>query len=148
MKTLLTGLVLLIVIPAMIAQAPSADALDHVRAAVEAVPGIQLDYLEAESDTLLAAYITREYDEIGYRAEILDVYRALGAALADTDLPVARLTLITRITTGDDLEQISSDASRVLALAAAEITRSQFLEALEITPLEHTRPGRRPGGRT
>lgn len=123
-------------------QAP--DVPVDVQAALETVTGIKIVSVEADDERLRIVYITREIDEVGYRAEILDVYRAVGQALPEDE--TRPLRLITMIGTDEGLEQVDASSEDVRALLSGEMTRSAFLETLIVIPLEHTSPGSGPGG--
>lgn len=142
---------LLLLLPAAAQDDDTDDFITAVTKAVQDIPGMDEDVtvrletllLDDEATAVLSVvYLTREVDPFGYRAETLDVFRAVAATLADDENapPVDLVTLLPSVEIGDDtseIELVIAQADDVTALAAGEITRTAFLDALEINAGEH-----------
>ncbi|MBZ0294390.1 MAG: hypothetical protein K8L99_17640 [Anaerolineae bacterium] len=127
-------------------QVTDEDLVAGVETALMGVPGVEVSAVTLDAGTLQIDYVTKEVDEIGYRAEMLEAYRAVGEYLMQADNPVTQVTLVSNVSTGEGLEQIETASGHVLALASGDITRSAFLETLTITELEHSDPANGSGG--
>jgi hypothetical protein len=131
------GIVLTVLLALWPAQAQPTALEDDIRAVVAAVPGVWEVVGVTITDTgdVLIEYLTAETDEIGYRAEVLEVYRAVGQALGETDL--IHVVLIPGVTPEDLVERITLDTVHLLAYAEGEITRSELLDIMVAEPLNH-----------
>lgn len=140
-------LILLLILPGNLGltQIAPTPAVDVVSTALQTVVGEHqvLDVSLDEEGTLSVRYATREINEIGYRAEVIDLYRAIGLAVMAHDLAIDWVTLVPSIGGGAAIEQITTRAEHTTALAAGTILRSSFLRALEVVEMEHgdTPPG-------
>lgn len=121
----------------------SATALE-VETALASVVWLEIEALEitdnADSETMLTLhYVTRETDMLTLRAETLEIFRTLGAL--DMEMPAAEIAISPRIPMGahgsEGLELAVATAEDIKALASGEMTRTDFLQALSIRPLEH-----------
>lgn len=118
----------------------------RLEAALADVPGVELVDVTLAGTRLAAVwYITRETDEFGYRAEVLEVFRAVGAALLAGAARVNTVALYSGVTATDLIERIAAQADDLRAFAAGDLTRSELLARLEITELGHSLPGHSPG---
>ncbi len=146
-RVLLLALVSVAVWAAGAAHAQETPA-DRLEAALAAVPGIELVEVTLSGTRLAAVwYITQETDETAYRAEMLEVLRAVSAALRDGAVRVNAVALYTGASAADLIERVEARASDLRAFAAGRLTRSELLARLEITELGHSLPGGRSPGR-
>lgn len=99
---------------------------------------VRLDTPADDDTELIVYYVTRETDMLAYRAEMLEVFRVLGAL----DMPNEDMTLsiAPMVDMGDGIEAIEAGgmlASVVRDFANGDLTRTAFLDDLTFTPLEH-----------
>jgi hypothetical protein len=148
---LLVCTLLLLSLPAAAQDTDTDDFTTNVTKAVQFIPGMDEDVTvrletllldDDETDVLSVVYLTREVDPFGYRAETLDVFRAVAATIAAAEdaPPVDLVTLLPSVEIDGDaseIELVIAQADDVTALAAGEITRTTFLSALEISAGEH-----------
>lgn len=125
--------------------------IDRVANAVSDVSGVR-GVVDAELVTtpdhilpqLRVVYLTSETDVIGYRAEIVEVYRAIGEVLVGTDTQVAQVVLVPSVQVDEAIEIISAPMQKVRALQADDITRTEFLDELDVETVRgvgaHTDP--------
>jgi hypothetical protein len=135
---------LLLVVPFAVYNAqttPSPDA-DTAAAELGGIPWLALDRAEiGENDegdpVFMVYYISNEFDMVAYRAEMLEVFRQVGTL--SVALP-ATVTLIPVADMGFGLEGIEAatiDTATLQDFAKGDMTRTAFLEQLDIEPLEH-----------
>lgn len=151
MWVLLAALVSMTLWTADAAQSQETPA-DRLETALAAVPGVEVVNVTLAGTRVAAVwYITQETDETAYRAEMLEVLRAVGVALQNGAVQVSTVALYTSAdsaNTNDLIERVEAQAGELRAFAVGRLTRSELLARLEITELGHSLPGRRPPGRT
>jgi hypothetical protein len=127
----------------------NADLEARLIEAVMAVPGIQEPVLVTLADDAVEiVYMTLEVGDLGYRAEVLEVFRAVGMVLAGEDEfpPAQTVVLLPSIDLGEEVETLLAEIDELLAFARAEITRTAFYAGLEIEPGVHQLPDHGQGG--
>jgi hypothetical protein len=135
--------VLLLLLPVLVeselSRRPSRPIIDRIASAVSDVPGVRgvgdvqiIDLDEHDLPVLRLVYLTAERDEIGYRAEIVEVFRAVGEIVMGTDLELAQVRLVPSVQLDEPIEVISVPAQKLRALEADDITRTEFLAELDI----------------
>lgn len=143
---LLLTFVLLAALLPVLAQTTDDDT-EAVRAALADVPGlvevvgVTVSDDEGDQPVLLVKYITAEMAEIGYYAEVIDAFRAIGATLPDTAVAVDSIVIYTGVDVDDVLERLEVSADVLADFVAGELTRSAFWDAVESVGLEHQLPG-------
>ena len=115
---------------------------EPIRESVLDIPGMTdvLDVSFSEEDdltTLNIVYLTREIGEVGYRAELLDVFRAVGAALDEAEITVDRVLIVPSVEEDSAVEYAGAQIDALRDLMNGDITRTTFLDGLEILPGEH-----------
>lgn len=139
--------VLLLLLPALVedglSDRRSRPVIDRVLNAVSDVPGVRgvvtAEIVASDDDvmpTLRVVYLTAEMDEIGYRAEIVEVNRAIGEALLGTDTQFAQVVVVPSVRADEPIEIISAPGQKLRALQAEDITRTDFLAELEVESLK------------
>ncbi|GAB4527071.1 MAG: hypothetical protein OHK0046_44530 [Anaerolineae bacterium] len=128
-----------------------AELMDQVIEAIDAVPGVrgvgEVSFIEAEDTlTLTAVYLTRETGEIGYRAELLDVFRAVGEIMEETDVDIDQIALIPSVLEDSAIETAVTTVFNVRLLMSGRLSRTTFLAELEILPGEHQFQEQESGG--
>jgi len=111
------------------------EAMETVRGLVEVVDVSILINDEDEDDlivTVQTIYITRELNELGYRAEILDVYYALGEAITEEGLVVEFVVLLPSVSEDIPVETVIATMENLTGLLEGDLSRSEFLESLEV----------------
>lgn len=124
-------------------QAALFEAMETVRGLVEVVDVSILINDEDEDDlivTVQTVYITRELNELGYRAEILDVYYALGETITEEGLVVEFVVLLPSVSEDIPVETVISTMENLTGLLEGDLSRSEFLESLEVFLGEHQLP--------
>ncbi|MBZ0303446.1 MAG: hypothetical protein K8J31_27135 [Anaerolineae bacterium] len=143
MKTLVVIPLILgaLLLPALAQETPAASWTDSLREVVDQVPGIrQVVDVVIEDEDVRITYVTAEADEVGYRAEMLDVFWAVGRALNAADRAVNHVILVSAVAPDDFLEEITIDSVHLAAYAEEKLTRTELLDLLSIEPLEHLNP--------
>ncbi|NJO84951.1 MAG: hypothetical protein HC828_20805 [Blastochloris sp.] len=139
----LVGVVLMTFWMVAAQQPPTDEVVAKIDAAVRGVAGVvQVFSVEVltEDAALLVMYETRETDEIGYMAEIMDIYRAVARVMAADSLDFGTLIVVPNVDMGGDteaIEQVSINGDDALALYRGEITRGDFLTRLIRAPGDH-----------
>lgn len=155
MKILYMGIALLLLVAPVIAQEGNAttpepepaDLLTLIEEAVAEVPHLKevvsVEIVEVELDddtitTLEVTYITTEIDEIGYRAEIMEVYRVIGGIITAEDagdlaLEIEEVLLMPSVTPDQSIEFIACELDILRDFMDETINRTAFLEALTVT---------------
>jgi hypothetical protein len=118
-----------------------AEASD-IETLLEEVEWLQLERtttLDAEGvNTLTVYYITREIDMVAYRAEMLEVFRVIGATPMEEDFDAIAIIPMADMGSGlDSIEAAIADAADVQPFAEGDISRTAFLESITLTPMEH-----------
>jgi copper chaperone CopZ len=137
MKTWMLILVMVLALPASVV-AQRSDLLEDIEAALSDVYGVREVEVESDGDTLAIRYFTSEIDEVGYRAENLDLYRTVAPLLEDTDFE--RVRLIPSVEMGDtvqELEQVTVTIADLRAFSEGELTRSEFIQTFELQAGDH-----------
>ncbi len=111
------------------------------------VPWLELDtveIMEVEGDPVVTiAYMTREFDQTAYRAEMIEIFRLVGGIEERT---AADIALIPQIEMGETangepliegLEMATAAMRDVQRLTTGDMTRTVFLDAVDFSPLEH-----------
>ena len=106
------------------------------------IPWLAVDHIETTDNddgeaVLVVAYISSELDMVAYRAEMLEIFRVIGTQALDE---VDHVELISMAEMGSGIQSIESatiDVETLSAYAVGEMTRTDFLEAAVIAPLEH-----------
>jgi hypothetical protein len=122
-------------------------AVQSINEAVDAVPGIRgvsmidvalVDHEDAVTNitSLQIVYLTAETGESGYRAETVEVFRAVGVSLRTGALEVDRVILMPAVTPDAVIEMITASIEDINALLEGDLTRTDFLDTLEITLVE------------
>ena len=128
-----------------LAQTTDADT-ETIRAALADVPGlvevagVTISDEEGDQPVLLVKYITAETLEIGYYAEIIDAFRAIGETLPDTAIDVESVVIYTGVTVDDVLERLEVSADVLADFVDGELTRSDFWGEVDTVGLEHQLP--------
>lgn len=117
---------------------------DSLVALFDGLPWLRdLVSVSLDDDALTVIYLTNETGLTAYRAEILEMYRMIGERLAEYDgdetLPT-RIILEPSVTPSSGIETITIDLITVLGLADGTLTRTAFLNDLEIEPGPHQIP--------
>lgn len=119
---------------------------DEALAAVEAALAVDwlelrtVEMTETEDEPILTVYyVTRELDEIAYRAEMIEIFRLVGAADAPANMDIAIVPQIEMGEQTQGLEMATVSLRWVQQLAAGDVTRTDFIDELQISPLEHFR---------
>ncbi|MEM6528075.1 MAG: hypothetical protein AAF653_07250 [Chloroflexota bacterium] len=135
-RLLLAGALLIVVAVATVA---AQDAPTEIAAALD-VPWLALDDVQTIAiegdDVLLVMYRTRELDPVAYRAEMIEIFRLVGQTGTDAE----RVSLLPQVTVGEaveGLELATAATADIVQMATGDMTRSDFLETIETTPLEH-----------
>jgi hypothetical protein len=118
------------------------DRITDIEAALDvpwlALLGVSME--ETEGATVVTvAYMTQEVNPVAYRAEMIEVYR-LVASIDDPNETVT-IALAPHVNMGDSVQGIelaTVSMASVLDMATGDITRTTFLDEIEITPLEHS----------
>lgn len=141
--TLLLALVLLVAPLALNRTfSQDTDTLPTVEEALAALTWVEIDRVETTTNAddeplLVVAYVSREFNLVAYRAEMLELFRVVGALdLGDAE----QVRLIPMADMGDGpqgIETATIDVATLRDFAVGETTRTDFLEAAVIAPLEH-----------
>jgi len=119
---------------------------EAVYEAVAAIPGmnevvtveiIEADFGDGPSDMLTVIYLTQEVSELGYRLEMLDVYRVIADVVKQEEMSVDSVVLVPSITADSAIEIVSADLNAVLELNNGDVTRTEFVDEMQITPGAH-----------
>ncbi len=102
---------------------------------------IEIDRIETtetdDGDLLAIYYVSREFNLVAYRAEMLELFRVVGTLDLDE---AERVRLIPMADMGEGpqgIETATIDVATLLNFAVGETTRTDFLEEAVIAPLEH-----------
>ena len=153
---LITGIVSLLALWPLVAQdeeSVAADVIEVVENAVADIPGLQavvevsldtLDFGDGANTVLTVIYLTAESDPFGYRAEMLDVMHVLVESDALTKEDIDQVLLLPSLEEDDgevtEIEIILADTFHIEALAAGEMTRTEFFTVIDITIGAHQSP--------
>jgi hypothetical protein len=127
------------------AQDAPEDVLEGIEAQLEhdwlALDSVEMD--EVDGDTVYTVrYDTREINMVAYRSEMLEVFRLVGEVEALDDGDVVLIPQIDVGGTTEGVEAATASAGSVRSLAQGDMTRSDFLDIVDIAPLEHHSSGR------
>lgn len=133
------------------------DVTDVLMQAVKDVPGlvdvVSVDVVSQEVDdevilTAEVVYLTIELSELGYRAEIIEVMRALGNAIEAGEYQFDSVLLVPSITADMPVETVATDMDAVSELVVGEMSRTDFLMQLEVVSgmHQHVPPSTDEGG--
>jgi hypothetical protein len=120
----------------------TADETPTVEEALTALTWVEIDSVEldetADCETMLVIrYVSREFNLVAYRAEMLEVFRAVGALALDEATQVRLIPMADMGTGPQGIETATIDVATLLTYAVGETTRTTFLEEAVIAPLEH-----------
>jgi len=82
-------------------------------------------------------YLTQEMSELGYRLETLDLFRAMAQVIKLESIDVDMLVVVPSVTEDSAIEIASADLDDVLTFLEGDITRSDFIAGMTITPGAH-----------
>jgi len=160
MRYIIVGLfmllvVLLLLLPVLIegglSTERSSPMIERVASAVSDVPGVRgvanVEIVPLGDDvqpSLRLVYLTSEMGVLGYRAEIVDVFRAVSEIIVGADVSVEQVVVVPSVQVGEPIEIITVPAQKLRALQADDITRTEFLTELDIETVAgdgaHTEP--------
>ena len=141
--TLLLSLVLLAAPLALNNILAQDDDPPTVEDALAAFSWIDIDHIEmTETDDaemmLEIYYVSREFNLVAYRAEMLEIFRVVGTLELGGDVELVRLVPMADMGSGPQgIEAATIDIATLLTYAVGETTRTTFLEEAVIAPLEH-----------
>jgi len=119
---------------------------EAVQAALEDMPGLHeivtvevivADFGDGPVDMLTVIYLTQEMSELGYRLETLDLFRAMAQVIKLESIDVDMLVVVPSVTEDSAIEIASADLDDVLTFLEGDITRSDFIAGMTITPGAH-----------
>ncbi|MEO0562649.1 MAG: hypothetical protein AAF125_11065 [Chloroflexota bacterium] len=140
LRTLLPTLLFLVVLPFTVtAQETPAD----LSVELAAYPWLDIRDVMTEADedgtaTYTVFYISREFDMVAYRSEMLELLRVLGTLDIETD---ATVRVVSMAKMGDGklfgVEIASAPAQLLTDYAVGDVTRTALLSEISITVMEH-----------
>lgn len=142
MRRILGLILVVLLVGVILAQDEEEEIDDPLMMVVADVPGVQgvvdAEIAEVDEQTVVTViYLTREISEIGYRAEILDVFRAVGDYLDTEEIEADFVAVVPEVVEDAPLETITTGITNLQDLLTGDITRSRFLDELDIVPGEH-----------
>ncbi|MEO0565441.1 MAG: hypothetical protein AAF125_25260 [Chloroflexota bacterium] len=114
-----------------------------VEDALAAFTWIDVDHIEMtetdDAEMMLAVYyVSREFNLVAYRSEMLEIFRVVGTLELGDDVDRVRLVPMADMGAGPQgIETATIDLDTLLTYATGETTRTDFLEVAVIAPLEH-----------
>jgi hypothetical protein len=100
---------------------------------------VQAARVDSETPTLVVFYQTRETAPVAYRAEMLEVFRAIGG-IELPDGVFIQVGIVPEVDMGleiESLEMATISTDDMIDFARGDITRTDFLDSLSFTPMEH-----------
>jgi len=140
-------LILLVLLP-VLADDTNAPVVpeEAVQTALEDMPGlheivtveiVEADFGDGPVDMLTVIYITSEVSELGYRLETIDLLRVMGQTVKLESIDVDMLVVVPSVTEDSAIEIASVDLDPVLTLMEGDMTRSELIDNMTITPGSH-----------